>query len=509
MTKNKRAIIIGAGISGLSAGCYLQMNGYETEVFELHSISGGLCTSWKREGYVFDGCLHSIGGLSPMYRMNAYWNELVRLDPARFHFHDELGHVLSEDGQEAVTLYTDPDKLEQELISVAPDDADFIRELVQAAKHFATYDPMLSKPIELWTPLDYYLSQFKSAPHMRYLSKWRHSMKDMMKDCKSPVLKRALDLDFFARYPAYFFLFSLGQLHNRGAGYPLGGSLPLARSLEERYLGLGGTIHFDSKVARINVRNDRAVGITLENGEVHEDADVVISAADGHYTIFEMLQGKYVDSKIEKLYSTHPKWPSAVLVSLGIGRTFENAASQIELHLKTPFVVDGQSSLDSIPITIYNFDPSLSGEGKTCVRVILETDNYQYWADLRANDREQYKREKARIAADAIAVLERTLGNIAGLVEVVDVATPATFHRYTNNWMGRTQGWEWVPGLIPESIKKTLPGLKSFYMISQWVMPGGGVTSAAVLGRDVARIICKRDRRAFRTENVPATSTAP
>jgi phytoene dehydrogenase-like protein len=71
MTNNKRAIIIGAGISGLSAGCYLQMNGYDTEIFELHSISGGLCTSWKREGYVFDGCLHSIGGLSPMYRMNA------------------------------------------------------------------------------------------------------------------------------------------------------------------------------------------------------------------------------------------------------------------------------------------------------------------------------------------------------------------------------------------------------------------------------------------------------
>jgi phytoene dehydrogenase-like protein len=47
---NKKVIIIGAGIAGLSAGCYLQMNGYDTEIFELHNIPGGLCTGWKRKG---------------------------------------------------------------------------------------------------------------------------------------------------------------------------------------------------------------------------------------------------------------------------------------------------------------------------------------------------------------------------------------------------------------------------------------------------------------------------
>ena len=80
---------------------------------------------------------------------------------------------------------------------------------------------------------------------------------------------------------------------------------------------------------------------------------------------------------------------------------------------------------------------------------------------------------------------------------MVDVSTPATFHRYTNNWRGSTQGWEWLPGMIPETIKKELPGLKHFYMIGQWVMPGGGVTSGLVMGRDIARIICKRDKQKF------------
>ena len=54
----KSIIIIGAGIAGLSAGCYGQMNGYRTQIFEMGTKPGGLCTSWKRKGYTIDGCIH-------------------------------------------------------------------------------------------------------------------------------------------------------------------------------------------------------------------------------------------------------------------------------------------------------------------------------------------------------------------------------------------------------------------------------------------------------------------
>ena len=60
----KSIIIIGAGIAGLSTGCYGQMNGYGTQIFELHDKPGGLCTSWKRKGYTFDGCIHWLVGTS-------------------------------------------------------------------------------------------------------------------------------------------------------------------------------------------------------------------------------------------------------------------------------------------------------------------------------------------------------------------------------------------------------------------------------------------------------------
>jgi phytoene dehydrogenase-like protein len=61
----KKVVIIGAGISGLSAGCYAAMNGYQAEIYEAHTLPGGLCTSWKRKGYTIDGSCHWVVGSGP------------------------------------------------------------------------------------------------------------------------------------------------------------------------------------------------------------------------------------------------------------------------------------------------------------------------------------------------------------------------------------------------------------------------------------------------------------
>jgi len=72
----KSMIIIGAGIAGLSAGCYGQMNGYRSRIFEMHDLPGGLCTSWKRKGYTIDGCMHFLLGSNPGTGFYRIWEEL-------------------------------------------------------------------------------------------------------------------------------------------------------------------------------------------------------------------------------------------------------------------------------------------------------------------------------------------------------------------------------------------------------------------------------------------------
>ena len=47
----KKIVIIGGGVAGLSAGIYAAMNGFETEIIEMHSVAGGQCTAWNRKKY--------------------------------------------------------------------------------------------------------------------------------------------------------------------------------------------------------------------------------------------------------------------------------------------------------------------------------------------------------------------------------------------------------------------------------------------------------------------------
>ncbi|MCK4750085.1 MAG: NAD(P)-binding protein, partial [Bacteroidales bacterium] len=75
----KKAIIIGGGVAGLSAGIYGQLNDYDTEILEMHSAPGGQCTAWKRKGYTFDYCIHWLVG-SSHGAFHDVWKETGALD---------------------------------------------------------------------------------------------------------------------------------------------------------------------------------------------------------------------------------------------------------------------------------------------------------------------------------------------------------------------------------------------------------------------------------------------
>lgn len=92
---------------------------------------------------------------------------------------------------------------------------------------------------------------------------------------------------------------ALAWMHARDAGYPLGGSLAFAQAIEQRYRDLGGEVTYQARVAGILVEHDRAIGARLADG-AELRADDVVSAADGHSTIFALLEGGYVDAQLRR-----------------------------------------------------------------------------------------------------------------------------------------------------------------------------------------------------------------
>jgi phytoene dehydrogenase-like protein len=78
-----------------------------------------------------------------------------------------------------------------------------------------------------------------------------------------------------------------------------------------------------------------------------------------------------------------------------------------------------------------------------------------------------------------------------GKVAVVDVATPATVVRYTGNWRGSMEGWLYTPSTGVKQLPCVLPGLGSFYMVGQWISPGGGLPAGLMTGRSVSKRIAR------------------
>jgi phytoene dehydrogenase-like protein len=146
----------------------------------------------------------------------------------------------------------------------------------------------------------------------------------------------------------------------------------------------------------------------------------------------------------------------------------------------------------------YNYDPTLAPEGKCVVTVKFYSKKGDYWIDLRGSDIEEYRRQKIAFSEQIISILERKFGGFRDSIEEIDVATPATYQRYTNNWKGSTQGW--LPGkniIAPSPVNPTIPGLQNFYLVGHWTQPGGGLPVAIKSARTVAQIICHKYHKPF------------
>ncbi len=488
----KSIIIIGGGLTGLSAGCYGRMNGYKTTIFEMHDIAGGVCTAWKRKGYTIDGAMNWLVGTRPGSQFYNFWEELGAAKEWKIHNHDQYMINEDKDGR-AFTIYCDADCFEQYLLGLAPEDSDVIKEFTQAIRLCMQFPMLVDKPAELMDASD----QAKMAqmlPGMQLMQKWAAiSTQEFSQRLKNPYLR-----EVFANFPALpmaMFIMVLGLQHTKSAGYVIGGALALIKPIEKRYRELGGEIHFNSRVVKILVENDKAVGVRLANGQEYH-ADYIISAGDGRTVIFDLLGGKYINDAIKNMYDHPNLFAPLVHVGLGVKRTFDDIPSSVgglTFRLNKPINIAGKEE-KNMTVFIYNFDPTLAPKGKNVVVVYYET-NYDYWHTLR-QDLAGYKAEKERIASDVIAGLEQRFPDITKQIEMRDVATPITWERYTGNWRGAYEGWMF--GAF-DNVSKTLPGLDNFFMAGQWVNPGGGMPPAAMSGNHTIQFICNKDNRKFVT----------
>jgi phytoene dehydrogenase-like protein len=491
----KKVIIIGGGVAGLSTGIYGQLNDYQTEILEMHSLPGGQCTAWKRKGYTFDYCIHWLVGTSHG-AFHEVWKETGTLN----------GHTRIVDPETFVTIrlprgedfivYSDIDRWEAYLKDMAPEDQRPIARMCNDMRKMTFIQPF-EKPAFKRNLRDYLGMLRKSWPALRIFQKYRKlSLEDyfLRLGFRNPQLKERLTLitSSMDDFSAVAFLFVLVWFSQKNAGYPVGGSMPFTRRMAGRYESLGGTFTGKSRVEKIICHENKAIGVRLTDGTV-KYADYIIGACDLHALMYDMLEGKYLSPQIEKAFSDWPMFTPVVQVSFGIDRTVES-----EFHtyqVMAPGETIGSTVLKTgYGISNYNHDPEITPPGKCVMKMLFESP-MDLWENL---DREGYMMEKQRIVADASIKLQSLYPDVEGHIEVVDVATPLTDIKYTGVYRGAYEGFMPTSKNMMKSISHKVKGLDNFYLAGQWLFPGGGLPPSAQSGKWLVEWMASRDKKKFR-----------
>ncbi len=488
--QQKQLLVIGAGLAGLAAGIYCQLSGCRSILLEQHDKPGGVCTAWKRGDYLFDGGVHFLMG----YREGQFTHDLYRelgiiaqTDLAEMSF---SGRYYDEASGKYVDLTKDLDRFAQDLAHLSPVDKKTIDGFIRSAKRFRGVDSMRGLAdapglAGIWKKLSSFSGMYKVLPY--FVGAYGKRMGEFSSRLNDAFVRFVFDYLFLPDVPVWFSLNLLGLLADGQLASFQQGSLAFARDLETRYTELGGEIRYRAKVEKVLVEQDRAVGVCLADGEeIH--ADGVISAADGHSTCLNLMDSRYVPDSVSRRFDEWELTCPIMTLCYGAAREFKEAPSLGLVQLAEPLQV-GTKRVSGFYFRVFNYSPHFAVAGKTSIVASIETD-YEFWRDLRKNDRDAYRKAKQELSDAILQKLENYLPGLTESLEVTDTSSPETFVRYTSNYRGAYEGFLPNPENIFKVVERTLPGLKDFYMAGQWVMPGGGIPPSLLSGRHAVQLFC-------------------
>jgi phytoene dehydrogenase-like protein len=115
------------------------------------------------------------------------------------------------------------------------------------------------------------------------------------------------------------------------------------------------------------------------------------------------------------------------------------------------------------------------------------------------NSSDYFTRLKPKVQEQLLEHMSRALGipNITEHVEVIEVATPLTFYRYTENFGGSFMGWRLTPDQGAFSIMEPKTPVKNLFVCGQW-LGVGGIASVMANGREASKLADRYLQAAYR-----------
>lgn len=461
------AIIIGAGISGLVCGCYLAKAGMKVLIVEQHSKPGGYCTSFKRKGFTFDAAAHSIGGYKYGHVGRILKDleiekklEIIKIDPS--------DTIITPDYK--ISYWSNITETIKEFQSAFPEEKENIKKFISL---LITHDPK-------------FLMNIRSLTFKKLLDKY----------FINEQLKAILSFPLFGNGglpPSLMSAFLGTKIFQEflldGGYYPKGGMQMFSNAFAERFKELGGELRLSCLANKIKVKDNKTVGVVLENDGFLE-SKYVVSNCDARQTFLTLIGKNRINQDFLKHIKTMIPSLSGFILYLGMNNKFNknyllkagvNSWVLSYYNLETAFRAASKGDFNNVGGYVVHVSPD-----KKTVFAFMNAPykNKRYWDSNKKNLMELFI---ARIESDIIPELSK-------YIIYKDAATPCTLQRYTLNYKGAAFGWAGTPSQLADHDLKKPSFLKNLYLTGHWTTHGLGIPGVVYVGYDVASSILRRKR---------------
>jgi C-3',4' desaturase CrtD len=485
--KKYRAIVIGAGIGGLTAGALLTRRGYEVTILDQALVPGGCASTFKRRGFTFDVGATQVAGLEPGGIHQRIFAELEVALPETTPCDPACAVFLPGESQ-PISVWRDRDRWQTERRRQFPGSEPFwqlMDKLFRASWNFQARDPILPpRSLGDWAQLlsAVRLDTLVTLPFTLMTVGDALRLYGLYQDQR---LKTFLDLQLklYSQVDAdetalLYAATALAVSQSPHGLFHLHGSMQvLSDRLVEALEKYGGKLMMRHTVEGIHSEAGRVRGVTVRNqktGEVWtESADLVVANVTVQ-NLVKLLDRPSIPPLYQRRIDKLPPASGAFVVYLGVDRCA--IPSGCPPHLQ--FLYDYEGPLgenNSLFVSVSQPDDGRAPEGQATIIASSFTDAGIWWRGTP----EDYERRKQQYAQEAITRLGRYFHFTPETLLHQEAATPRTFARFTVREQGIVGGvGQRVSTFGPFGIATRTP-IKQLWLVGDSTHPGEGTAGVS------------------------------
>lgn len=511
-SKEYDVLIIGAGISGLTAAAILSKAGLKVGVLERHYLIGGYLQGFQRKDFIFDTAIHWLNQCGEDGTVTKLFNYIGKGHPRPIPMKRILRHL----GDTHDYVLTDnPDDLKAQWLKDFPEDKKGIEKFFREAKKVAKMSRKFAKlyrSTETMGGMERFAFKMRRAmigfPLVKHVF---YSGEEGMKKGLGKYFTNPELLKFFStERDLLSCLFPVAWAYNHDyQNPPIGGSQAFPGWLNEQLNTENGSeIILSANVTKIEVENGEFKKLTYvkRHKEYEAKAKYLLAACDVSKLYHQLLPEIGFTSEFTDKMDNSELYSSSVTISIALDCPAEDLGFGTELTLITndkssrdehsggdPY----KSAISVLAPTVRDKTMAPQDKGTLTLYVPAWMDYENYWRTerdekggfKRTEAYKQLKEDFAKIIFDRVE--ERLCPNLREHIEFYEVATPITYYRYTHNRDGSMMGTR--PGKInfQSKIAHYRTPVKNVIVAGHWAELGGGVPIATKAAYNASLIVLK------------------